>query len=177
MSFRYLYQHVSFDYCLIASFICSNIQYPELFFPTYNTSVSQCLSTTILIFSGIKQSQLLIHISNTIISWFLCPVLSNLGLYPVPSSLCSCILFKHLAVLISDSLIYFSAFLPLVLSLFCISVPRLLVPVPRTIISLFLYLKLSSLGYCIQTCTCFKFSHLLVFVSGSIFSSFIQYHF
>ncbi len=91
--FPVLYQHVSFDYCLITSFICSNIQYPELFFPTSNTSVSQCLSTTILIISGIQQSQLLINISNIIISWFLYPVLSNLVPCPVPSSLCSCLLY------------------------------------------------------------------------------------
>ncbi len=60
---------------LITSFICSNIQYPELFFPTYNSSVSQCLSTTILIFSGTQQPQFLITISNTINSWFLYHVL------------------------------------------------------------------------------------------------------
>ncbi len=40
-----------------------------------------------------------------------------------------------------------------------------MVHVSRTILSLFLYLKLSSLGYCIQTQTCFQYSHFLASVS------------
>jgi hypothetical protein len=143
MFFRYLYQHVSFDYCIITSFICSNIEYSFLYpIPSYFFRYP----TASALDSYIQYHHLLVPVS--------CPV--KFGSISSPPHLYVPVSFvMHLAVLISGSLVSFPPFLPPVLSFFCIRVPQLFVPVSRTRISLFMYLILSSSCYYIQTHTCF----------------------